>query len=276
MRVFLMKEISLKSITQFSKGTFQTINDEIAVETIITIWVNNNVISSILCSPILEKEMAVGYLFTTGIINSFQEVENIIIEGYNIKVALSSKINLDSRLKNSQFINRVITTGCAPPEYWLQVKKGKGLPRIESQMQMNISDVFKAIKDLNETSEIFHRTGATHAAGLYDASSTRIIVAEDIGRHNAVDKVIGYALMRGITLEDKLLVSTGRLTADMVFKSAKCGIAIVASMAAATDSGISTATVTNTTLIGFVRGKRANLYTNANRIIENDFGKEML
>ncbi|NVM28398.1 MAG: formate dehydrogenase accessory sulfurtransferase FdhD [Candidatus Helarchaeota archaeon] len=266
-----MKESILKPITRFSKGEFHKIKDEIAVETIIRIWVNENSITSVLCSPTLEKELVVGYLFTTGIINSFEEVEDIRDEGHEYKVTLNSKIDLDSRLKNSQFINRIISTGCGPPEYWLTVRTGKGLPKIESKIQVSMDDILKAVKDLNENSNIFRRTGATHAAGLYNASINRIIVAEDVGRHNAIDKVIGYAIIQGEkSFDDKILVSTGRLTADIVFKSAKCRIPIVASMAAATDSGISTAKVTNTTLLGFVRGKKkANIYTNPFRIIPN-------
>ncbi len=264
-----MKESIFKPITKFSEGEFRKINDEIAVETIIRIWVNEKSISSILCSPILEKELIIGYLYTTGIITSFKEVENMRYEGYDYKVTLNPKIDFDSRLKNSQFINRVISTGCGPPEYWLQVKSGKNLPKIDSKVEVSLDNIFKAIKDLNENSYMFRRTGATHAAGLYNASINRIIVAEDIGRHNAIDKVIGYTIIQDIkNFEDKILVSTGRLTADIVFKSAKCKIPIVASMAAATDSGISTAQVTNTTLIGFVRGKKkSNIYTNPFRII---------
>ncbi len=265
-----MKVLISKSITQFSKGELHEKEDEIAVETIISVVINDRLVNSILCSPILEKELVIGYLFTTGVINSFQDISNIEIEGYNVNITLNSEINLDSRLEQSQFVNRVVTSGCNPPEFWLQVKKGKNLPKIESQMKLNINGIFNVIKDLNNNSDIFRRTGATHAAGLYDLQLNRILVAEDIGRHNAIDKVIGHALINGISLEDKILVSTGRLTADIVFKSAKCGIPIVTSMAAATDSGISTANATKTTLIGFVRGKRANLYTSPFRIILNE------
>lgn len=262
-----MKESILRTITQFSKDQFAQIEDEVAVETIISIFVNERLLSSIICSPILEKELAVGYLLTTGIIDSYLEISSLELEGYNIKIALDEMINLELRLLNSQFLNRVITSGCNPPEYWLQVKKGKGLPRIDSVDHISIQDVFKAIKHLNNNSHTFHRTGATHAAGLYDLLINPIIVAEDIGRHNAVDKVIGYALIKKIPLDNKILVSTGRLTADIVFKSAKSKIPIVLSMAAATDSGISAANATNTTLVGFVRGqKKANLYTAPFRI----------
>ncbi|MFX1294387.1 MAG: formate dehydrogenase accessory sulfurtransferase FdhD [Promethearchaeota archaeon] len=260
------KKLIKKAINKYYKGKYIETEDEIAVETIITIIVNDNYISSILCSPTLENELVIGYLYTTGLIFSYQEIKEIHLEGYNIKVTLDSQINLDSRLKNSQFINRVISAGCNPPEYWLQVKKGKGLPRIESKMQVQINDIFIAMNDLNNNTEIFSRTGATHAAGLYDAKANRIVIAEDIGRHNAVDKVIGYAISHEINLDDKLLISTGRLTADIIFKSSKSRIAIVASRGAATDSGISTAKATNITLIGFIRGNRLNIYTNKDRI----------
>ncbi|HUY01185.1 MAG TPA: formate dehydrogenase accessory sulfurtransferase FdhD [Candidatus Deferrimicrobium sp.] len=261
-----MKESIFKIITRYSQGAFHEIEDEIAVETIITIWVNEKLISSILCSPFLEKELVIGYLYTTGIIGSFQEVEDILQEGYDFKIRLNPQIDLNTRLKNSQFINRVINTGCGPPEYWLQVKKGKGLPQIESKIQIQVDEIFKAIKDLNTNSKFFRQTGATHAAGLYELPINRIIVAEDIGRHNAVDKVIGHAIIHGIAMDNKLLTSTGRLTADIIFKSSRCKIPIIASMAAATDSGISSAKATNTTLIGFVRGRRLNIYTNPFRI----------
>jgi FdhD protein len=261
-----MRESILKPITQYSKGEFHEIEDEIAVETIITILINGKPISSILCSPVLEKELAIGYLFTTGILESFQEVQSINIENYNIDFIFKDQVDIESRLTNSLFVNRIISSGCGAPEYWLQVKKGKGLSRIDSKLQVQVQDIFKIITYLNQNSKIFRRTGATHAAGLYDPEAHQIIVAEDIGRHNAVDKVIGYCISNEIHLDDKILVSTGRLTADIIFKSSKCKIPIVASMAAATDSGISTATITNTTLIGFVRGKRLNIYTNPFRI----------
>jgi FdhD protein len=261
-----MKVSILKPITQFSTGEFHEIEDEIAVETIISIFANGKPISSILCSPVLEKELAIGYLFTTGILESFEEIQSIEVENYNIDFRFKDQVAIESRLTNSLFVNRIISSGCGAPEYWLQVKKGKGLSSIDSKLQVQVQDIFKIITNLNQNSKIFRRTGAVHAAGLYDPEANLIIVAEDIGRHNAVDKVVGYSISHEIRLDDKILVSTGRLTADIIFKSAKCKIPIVASMAAATDSGISTANITNTTLIGFVRGKRLNIYTNPFRI----------
>ncbi len=261
-----MKMFALKPIIKFSKSEFHEIDDKVAIESILSIWVNDTFISSILCSPSFEKELAVGYLFTIGIITSYHEISRILHEGYDVKITLKSDIDLNSRLKSSQFINRVISSGCGPPEYWLQIKKGQGLPRINSTIQISIQTIFNVIGALNKSSEIFRETGATHAAGIYDGSGQRIITTEDIGRHNAVDKSIGFCIINGINMNDKILVSTGRLTADVVFKSARCQIPIVASMAAATDSGISTAQATNITLIGFVRGKQLNIYTQESRI----------
>ncbi|MHA1130078.1 MAG: formate dehydrogenase accessory sulfurtransferase FdhD [Candidatus Helarchaeota archaeon] len=264
-----MKESIKKTITKFSTAGFQEVEDEIAVETILTIWLNETFISSIISSPHLKKELALGYLYTTGLITTYKDIKEVEIVGYDIKINLYPHINLEARLSQSHFINRIITSSCNPPEYWLQIKKGKGLPLIDSDIQISIPTIFDIIHDLNSNSALFRRTGAVHAAGLYENTKTRVFIAEDVGRHNAIDKVIGYALSEDIPLEDKVLVSTGRLTADIIFKSAICKIPIVASMAAATDSGIAMAKATNTTLIGFVRGsKRLNIYASPSRIAQ--------
>jgi FdhD protein len=105
-----------------------------------------------------------------------------------------------------------------------------------------------------------------HAAGIFQGNSTTVAFAEDVGRHNAVDKVIGAAIMDKTDLGKCFLVLTGRLTGDMVMKSATVGLPIMASIAAAIDSGIALAREVNLTLVGFVRGKRMNIYGVPERI----------
>jgi len=93
--------------------------------------------------------------------------------------------------------------------------------------------------------------------------------SEDIGRHNALDKVIGKATLEGVEFTRTLLASTGRLTSEMVIKAASAGIPVIVSMAAPTDKGIKIAEITGLTLIGFARGRRFNIYTNPERIVIN-------
>jgi formate dehydrogenase accessory protein FdhD len=106
-----------------------------------------------------------------------------------------------------------------------------------------------------------------HAAAIYKADGSLVALAEDVGRHNAVDKVIGIAALNQTDFSECFLASSGRLSGDIVFKAAKVGLPIVASLAAALDSGIAMAEAAHLTLAGFVRGKRMNIYTFEERIL---------
>jgi FdhD protein len=106
-----------------------------------------------------------------------------------------------------------------------------------------------------------------HAAAVCGGDGTVVAFAEDVGRHNAVDKVVGSAALNGVSLGECFVASTGRLTGDIVLKAARVGIPIVASLAAALDSGIVVAKEADLTLIGFVRGKRMNVYSSVRRVV---------
>jgi formate dehydrogenase accessory protein FdhD len=119
---------------------------------------------------------------------------------------------------------------------------------------------------LNTLAKTFRKTGAVHIAALYSATGELMTFSEDVGRHNAADKVIGTGALKESDFSKCFLASSGRLTGDIVLKAARMRIPIVASMAAVVDSGIDVAQRTGITLIGFVRGKRMNVYTHAERI----------
>jgi FdhD protein len=106
-----------------------------------------------------------------------------------------------------------------------------------------------------------------HAAAIYRTDGSMVALAEDVGRHNAVDKAIGVAALKQTDFSECFLTSTGRLSGDIVFKASKVGLPIVASLGAALDSGVAMAEAANLTLAGFVRGKRLNIYTFPERIL---------
>jgi FdhD protein len=110
------------------------------------------------------------------------------------------------------------------------------------------------------------KTGGVHAAAIWTRDGVLVAIAEDVGRHNAVDKAIGMAMILKTDLSQCFLTLTGRLTEDIVLKSAMTNLQIVASLAAATDSGIALARKINLSLIGFVRGRRMNIYSASERI----------
>ncbi|HKZ56668.1 MAG TPA: formate dehydrogenase accessory sulfurtransferase FdhD, partial [Thermodesulfovibrionales bacterium] len=121
-------------------------------------------------------------------------------------------------------------------------------------------------KEFQQRSEIFRLTGGVHSAALSDGEKI-LVFAEDIGRHNAIDKIIGYSILEKIPFAGKLILVSGRLSSEIVSKCSRWGIPIVASRAAPTNLAIEIAETSGITLIGFVRGERINIYTNPQRII---------
>jgi FdhD protein len=127
--------------------------------------------------------------------------------------------------------------------------------------------VFDSVNQLNFKAEGFRQTGGFHVAAIFRADGTIVALAEDVGRHNAVDKVIGMTALQKIGFDECFLALSGRMSGDVAFKAAKVGLPIIASLSAALSSGISLAEEANLTLVGFVRGKRMNIYTVPSRII---------
>ena len=219
-----------------------------------------------MCSPSDLKEMAVGHLLSEGILKSTKEIEEIELkekEG-SAYVKLKSKINVKDRLKLSRLHARVIPSSCGsgtPYQY-----TGK-TPTVKSNLQVKAGVLFNCVNQLNFKAELFRKTGGVHVAAIYMSDGSQVALAEDVGRHNAVDKVIGMAALNGVDLERSFLASSGRLSGDVAFKASKVGLPIIASLAAALSSGIDMAQATNLTLVGFARGKRMNIYTHPERII---------
>jgi FdhD protein len=125
------------------------------------------------------------------------------------------------------------------------------------------------MRDFQDRSEVFKNTGGVHAAALSSADGIELF-SEDIGRHNAVDKVFGRCLLENIETKDKLLLVTGRISSEILLKVARRGIPALVSKSAPTDSGVKLAEKLGITLIGFVRGHRMNVYAHAERVLADE------
>ncbi|MEM4733212.1 MAG: formate dehydrogenase accessory sulfurtransferase FdhD [Candidatus Bathyarchaeia archaeon] len=246
--------------------TSEKMEDYVAEEKPLHILVNTTYWATILCSPSNLKEMAVGHLLAEGILKSTEEIMEVAInekEG-TCHVKLQPAINLEERLSLSRLHQRVVTSTCGGQSiYQYQRKPAK----VTSSLTVKAEVLFNAVNQLNFKAEVFRQTGGVHAAAVYTADGTLVAMAEDVGRHNAVDKVIGMAALKQTRFSECFLASTGRLSGDIVFKAAKVGLPIVASLGAALDSGVDMAEAAGLTLVGFVRGKRMNIYTLADRIL---------
>ncbi|WXG41503.1 MAG: formate dehydrogenase accessory sulfurtransferase FdhD [Candidatus Freyarchaeum deiterrae] len=254
-------------ITRLKDGQAEETQDKVVKENILVIRVNGKQVVGLVYLPGEEKELVFGHLFTTGIIENVDEVQDYSYSNLTANLKFKEGIDVEDRIATCVTGGRLVTTACGPPEYFVQLKQGVGIPRLQSELKVESETIFSAAKTMSKGSVIFRETGGTHAAALFTEKGDLLHLSEDVGRHNAVDKVIGASILSGIQLEKTFLISTGRQTVDMVVKSARAGIPIVASLSAATDSGISAAESTNITLIGFTRGTRMNIYTQPQRVV---------
>jgi FdhD protein len=243
--------------------------DFVATETPLHIIINKKRYVSILCSPNNQKELAMGHLLSEGILTSLEEILELRIKKNCIcEVKLKPNVDIEKRLKLVQPFARLITSACGSANYWPMFKlvdKVK-LSKIQPKWKINAKTLLESVRQLNKLAETFKKTGAVHVAVIFKNNGELMAYAEDMGRHNAIDKVIGIAAAKNIIFNECFLVSSGRLTGDMVLKAARMHIPIVASIAAAISSGIEVAKRTGITLVGFARGNRFNIYTFPERI----------
>jgi len=248
-----------------STGQSQEIADYIAEEKPFYLFVNTTFWATILCSPTDLKELAVGHFLSEGILKSTGEIEEVVLKEpeSTCYVKLKPEINVEDRVRISRLHARVIPSACgsgSPYQY-----TGK-IPKVKSNLKVKAQVISDSVKQLNFKAEGFKRTGGLHVAAIYKADGQLVSLAEDVGRHNAVDKVIGMAALNKVDFGACFLALSGRMSGDVAFKAAKVGLPIIASLAAALSSGIAMAESANLTLAGFVRGKRINLYTCPERI----------
>jgi FdhD protein len=249
-----------------SSGNAQKTTDYVAEEKPLHIFLNRTSYVTVFCSPSNLKELAVGHVISEGTVKSMEEIEGIDLkeeEGI-CRINLKPDVKLGDRLKLSQHFSRVIFSACGSKTPY---QPTLGLPKIKSDLKVRAEIISNCVNRLNFIAETFRKTGGVHVAAIYQSDGTLVTFAEDIGRHNAVDKVIGSSILKGIDFENCFLALSGRLTGDIVLKAAKMDLPIVASLAAAIDSGIAIAKDVELTLVGFVRGKRMNIYSFPERIL---------
>ncbi len=260
----MARQVNIKKLS-LSTGETQDIVDYVAEEKPLQLFVNTTFWATILCSPTDLKELAVGHLLSEGVIKSTEEIVEITLKESEgaCYVKLKPAVNVDDRVRLSRLHARVIPSACgsgSPYQY-----TGKN-PKVESNLTVKAQVVFEGVNQLNFKAEGFRQTGGLHVAAIYKPDGSMVALAEDVGRHNAVDKVIGIAALNKVDFGSCFLALSGRMSGDVAFKAAKVGLPIVASLSAALSSGIAMAETANLTLVGFVRGKRMNIYTGSERI----------
>ncbi|MCX7914573.1 MAG: formate dehydrogenase accessory sulfurtransferase FdhD [Thermodesulfovibrionales bacterium] len=246
-----------RDVYRVAEGLVTTLEDVIALEKRLKISVNGLEILSLYCTPLMIRELVVGILMTEEIIKGSWCSERMsILYGEEVEVDIAAEGEVLTE-------GGVITSGCIGG---ITFPKRRSLRKIEDNSRIPYVKIIELFKIFQRSSELFNLTGCVHSAAITDGDNI-ICLAEDIGRHNAVDKTIGYMLLEKIPFEHKIMLASGRLSSEIVSKCAKWGIPIVASRTAPTSLAVEIAEKTGVTLIGFVRGKRMNIYTYHERVI---------
>ncbi|MEM2934212.1 MAG: formate dehydrogenase accessory sulfurtransferase FdhD [Methanocellales archaeon] len=225
-----------------------------AVEASIALYVNGTRIASIMATPNMIKELALGYLICEGVISKLEEIEDVEVDQEKLEVQV--KLKDDGHF---QIWNELRSSGCIGVA-WDQEENVK----VCSNLKLKASVIRNSLKHLE--SEVYSETRGVHSASLIDANGRLIAKAIDVGRHNAVDKVVGRALLEKIELSQLFLLSTGRQSAGMVMKAARAGIPLIVTKAAPLSSGVEAAEKTGVCLIAFADKDSMVVYSHLNRI----------
>lgn len=242
--------------TKEEDGTFTDQDHEVIIEDQFSVWVNGRQMLNAMTSPVHLKEFAVGYLITEGIIAGHEDIDSLQIEEKQIRVLTKNRIHIRGSAKT-------VISGCGGDSSFLDPGK---LPAITSDFVVSAEQIHLIAKKALD-SDLHRLTGGIHVVGLAD-NNDLITIAEDIGRHNALDRVIGYANLAGIDISRTFVMISGRISSEMIRKCLIAGVPVIASRGATTSMAISLASGKGLTIIGFIRGKKMNVYTHPERIVE--------
>jgi FdhD protein len=232
-------------------GRVSEVAADVVREQPLTIHVNGEKFLTLLCSPMGLDALVVGYLWMEKVIGSLDEIARLEVSAVDgrAEVTLTHPVTLPTE--------RILTSGC-----------GGGItfridhrlfPRLDSALRVRPADLGDGMKQLFDAATQYKRSRGIHGAALSDGSRL-LVVAEDVGRHNAVDKIKGQALLDGISTTDRILLSTGRISSEMLLKAARMGVPVVASRTSPTEMAVALAEQLNVTVCGYVRPDGLNLY----------------
>ncbi len=259
-----MDNIERFSILRVTEEGKKDTEDIITKEFPLTIILNNQELVTLLCSPTNLKYLAVGFLFSEGLVKGKDEIKKIIVDDRRGVVRVETEG--DKGFTNELVAKRLITSGCGKGASFYRMADAQGQAKIQSQIGISAHEVFSLVNDFQHRSQVYRATGGVHSAALCDTKGI-LVFSEDIGRHNAIDKVFGECILKNIPTDDCIITTSGRISSEILLKVAKRKIPIIISISAPTNLGVRLADDLGITLIGFVRGKRMNVYTNGWRVV---------
>ncbi|MGL5348523.1 MAG: formate dehydrogenase accessory sulfurtransferase FdhD [Peptostreptococcaceae bacterium] len=252
-----MKAVKEYSIQKYSNENIEKIVDSIIVEYLYTLFLDKEQYITLMCTPKSLKELAIGFLHSESIIEKIEDI--------NIITVCEDKGYVDIELNNREFLDkknnkkRIVTSGCGKGSIYYEELDKLTLNKGYKNNDINYDLIPNIMSQFNKKSDLFEATGGVHSVALSDLNQI-IFFEEDIGRHNALDKIIGRCLQNNINIDNKVVLTSGRITSEIVLKCAKININCIISRSAATNVAIDLANILNIKLIGFARAKKMNIY----------------
>ncbi len=245
------KGISVLRVTEHGTSRMET---AVVEESSLTIVFNGQELMTLLCSPRDPEYLAVGFLQSQGLIKTKDDIKSMAFDK-------EGTVTIETRNRVAIPARSVLTSsGGGGRSLHMPQKVTAG-----SRMRLPAAWVFSIMNDFEQRSETFKVTGGVHSAAICDATGITVF-NEDIGRHNAIDKVFGQCLLQDMAIDNSLVLTSGRISSEILLKVATRGVPVIVSRNAPTDVAVKLANDLGMTVVGFVRGKDMTLYTNDWRI----------
>ena len=225
-------------------------------EMALTIFINSQEIATILCTPTKLTHLVLGFLYSEGIIADMSDVASL-------RVCEDEPI-ADVRLTKTEYTppsRRTLTSGCGSGvSFGIQVSK------VNSDLVVTPEEVVSLMKQLYQQQNLFQLSGGIHSSALCDRKQI-LVLAEDIGRHNTLDKIVGECLMRRMPTQGHILITTGRISSEMLLKAARMQAPVVVSRSSPTERAITLGRELGITVIGYARGERLSVFSGEERLL---------
>ncbi len=254
----------------YESGRMTPAQSQLIRETPIEITINGETNVLIMFTPAHARELVTGFVFTEGLIDDLTDIQECLIraaEREGGEQVIEARITTKSKTSGAALGTgkRVSYSSCGicGKENYYELKRG--LRRVKSKHRFSMDVVVDLPDVMVQRQPVYKRTGGAHAAVLFDADGDPLIHCEDMGRHNALDKVIGAALIKRISRDDKILLSSGRSSLEMIIKAARAGIPVFVAMSRPTSRAVEAAKFYNITLIDMARGTN-RIYSHVRRI----------
>jgi len=258
--------VKKRTVLRFKNGEMESVEDKIVTEFPVTVKINEEEFVTMVCSPQYIEDMVIGYLASEGVIREYKDIKNIWVqekEGY-VHVTIDKLNPYFQNLQNKRYI----TSCCgASRQGFVFINDALTAKKMNDiSVELSIKDCFQLMNKLQQSAATFQETGGVHNAAICDKNGF-MLSRMDIGRHNALDKLYGYCLKHHISIRDKVVVFSGRISSEILLKVAKIGCEVVLSKSAPTELALNLAEELGITTVGFIRNDSLNIYTCPERIL---------